>query len=202
MFLYELLIFVGIIALDLGSKVWVCNALGVVNGVQTGEDIDVIKNVISFHFSKNTGASWGLFQDRAVLLAVFTGIAMLALLVFLFLSKKESKFMRLCLVMILGGGVGNFFDRVAFGYVRDFIYTDFIKFPTYNVADSFLTVATVLIAVYAIFIMPKEITSEQKELDAIAQATPKAYPYDSIRNCLLKEPSKENLDNTKTDGKA
>lgn len=91
MFLYELLLLIGIIAMDLGSKVWVCKALGVVNGVQTGDNIEVIKNVISFHFSKNTGASWGLFQDRAVLLAVFTGIAMFALLVFLFLSKKRKQ---------------------------------------------------------------------------------------------------------------
>lgn len=112
--------------------------------------------------------------------------------------------MRICLVMILGGGIGNFYDRVAFGYVRDFIYTDFMRFPTYNVADSFLTVATILIAIYAIFIMPKEISSEQKELNAIAQATPKAYPYDSIKGSCIVDNS-DDLDkseNTKTDGQA
>jgi lipoprotein signal peptidase len=171
--------------LDVASKYWVTSALGVVDGVQTKSSINVINNVISFRYSENTGASWGLFAGKTTALTICTGIAMALLLTYILLNKKENKFMRLCLVMILGGGLGNFYDRVVFGYVRDFIYTEFISFPTYNVADSFLSVATVLLMLYALFFMPKELVAEQKALESERQSVPPAYPYDEVSGKVI-----------------
>lgn len=180
MFLYELLILLAVVGMDIGSKYWVCDALGVVNHAQTVPDITVIKNVLSFSYGENTGASWGLFQGKTTALTVVTAIGMALLFIYLLFNKKESKFLRVCLVMILAGGLGNLYDRIVFGYVRDFIEFEFISFPTFNVADSFLTVATVLVVVYAIFFLPKEIMKAQKakaEADAII---PTVYPYDAL----------------------
>ena len=53
----------------------------------------------------------------------------------------------------MGGAVGNLIDRIFLGGVRDFIYFIFVpNFPTFNVADSFLLIGTILFAIYAIFI--------------------------------------------------
>ena len=89
----------------------------------------------------------------------------LAILVFyLIFNKKENKVFRTLLVLILAGGLGNLYDRIVFGYVRDFIVFDFWpNFATFNVADSFLTVATILFAIYAIFFMPKDLKKLKKE---------------------------------------
>ncbi|MEG2453701.1 MAG: signal peptidase II [Clostridia bacterium] len=185
MFIYEIIVVLAILAMDIGSKYWVCSALGVVNRVQTLDDISVIKHIISFSYSENTGASWGLFKDRAGMLAVATAIAMVALVVFLFFSKKESKFFRICLVMILAGGLGNLYDRIVFGYVRDFIYTEFINFPTYNLADCFLTVSTVMLCVYAMFFMSGDKSPDSGK----DEANPPAYPSDANGNLLGKNDS-------------
>lgn len=164
MFWYEILIAVAVLALDLGTKYGIAAALRVADHVQTGEDITFIPKVISFSYSENTGATFGSFSGNTVLLTVITSVALLLLFVFLCYDRKESRFFRTCLVLIFAGGAGNLYDRIAFGYVRDFIRFDFWpKFAIFNVADSFLTVSTILLVVYAIFVMPGKMKERKDE---------------------------------------
>ena len=58
---------------------------------------------------------------------------------------------------MIGGAVGNLIDRVAFKYVRDFIFLDFFPtFPIFNLADSFLCVGAVMLAIYILFMSGKK----------------------------------------------
>lgn len=59
--------------------------------------------------------------------------------------------MQLGLALVLSGAIGNLIDRVALGYVRDFIAFDFINFPVFNFADSCITVGAVLLVVSVLF---------------------------------------------------
>ncbi|MDY6077824.1 MAG: signal peptidase II [Eubacteriales bacterium] len=187
MFWYEILIIIAVLALDLGSKYGIVNALGIqhVDGefVQTKSDIEFIKNFISFSYTENTGATFGSFKGKTELLTAITAIGMVLLIIFLFFNKKENKFFRTCLVLILAGGLGNLYDRIVFGYVRDFIVFDFWpSFATFNVADSFLTVSTILVVIYAVFFMPKKVREEQEKKELADKTAPVAYPYDALKN--------------------
>ena len=187
MFWYEILIIIAVLALDLGSKYGIVNALGIqhVDGefVQTKSDIEFIKNFISFSYTENTGATFGSFKGKTELLTAITAIGMVLLIIFLFFNKMENKFFRTCLVLILAGGLGNLYDRIVFGYVRDFIVFDFWpSFATFNVADSFLTVSTILVVIYAVFFMPKKVREEQEKKELADKTAPVAYPYDALKN--------------------
>ena len=185
MFWYEILIIIAVLALDLGSKYGIVNALGIQHGefVQTKSDIEFIKNFISFSYTENTGATFGSFKGKTELLTAITAIGMVLLIIFLFFNKKENKFFRTCLVLILAGGLGNLYDRIVFGYVRDFIVFDFWpSFATFNVADSFLTVSTILVVIYAVFFMPKKVREAQEKKELADKTAPVAYPYDALKN--------------------
>ena len=57
-------------------------------------------------------------------------------------------------MLILGGLFGNLIDRIAFGYVRDFVHLDFMSFPVFNVADIALTVGCICFIIYVLFCNP------------------------------------------------
>jgi signal peptidase II len=68
--------------------------------------------------------------------------------------------------MITGGAIGNIVDRIALGYVRDFVYFELIDFAVFNLADSFLTIGTILLLIYVIFFFGKEEEAIKKAKEA------------------------------------
>ncbi len=104
-----------------------------------GKTIELIKNVLSLNYTTNTGAAFGIFKGYNLILIIVTIIVIV--LCFKWIKKKE--FHYLPLSFIIGGAMGNLIDRLLFGYVRDFI--DFKIWPVFNLADSFITIAIILI---------------------------------------------------------
>ena len=97
----------------------------------------------------NTGAAFGLFRDQSLVLTVVAIVAITVILVYTFVGYRhlpwlDSKLGKLALGLILGGTVGNLVDRLRFGYVTDFI--DFGFWPTFNIADSAVTIGVILFA--------------------------------------------------------
>ena len=81
----------------------------------------------------------------------------LALFVFNYFVKEKSIFYCLSFGFIIGGALGNLYDRIALGYVRDFVFLDFFpSFPIFNLADSFLCVGAIMMAVYILFFTGKK----------------------------------------------
>ena len=71
--------------------------------------------------------------------------------------KAKNTFYCLGFGFVIGGAVGNLVDRIALGYVRDFIFLDFMPtFPVFNLADSFLCVGAVMLAIYILFMSGKK----------------------------------------------
>lgn len=114
--------------------------------------IKVIPYVFNFTYVENKGAAWGMLADHRWVFMVVSTIAIIALLFVLLYYARSSKMFCVCLCMILCGGVGNMIDRIALGYVVDFIQFGFwTDFPVFNVADSFITVGCVLTIVFVLF---------------------------------------------------
>ena len=111
-------------------------------------------------------------------MAVLLLISIVATIVLLWFYKSIDKrdwMSRLGVVMILGGAVGNFIDRMRLQMVVDFIdcdFPDFImtRFPTFNVADSFVTVGVAIVILSPVFLreLHKQMKEEKEKKNAVA----------------------------------
>ena len=127
------------IAIDRLCKLAAINALAP-HGVQT-----VIPGILSWAFVKNTGAAFGILSGN-LLLPLLTAALIIALLVWLLRHPEAEELLRSGLWLIIGGGLGNLYDRIAYGYVVDFIRLDFVNFAVFNPADIFVCVGAALAA--------------------------------------------------------
>ena len=119
--------------------------------------IVIVKGFIRIVHSENRGGVFG-FAQGSVMWLVF-GIAAAALVIW-FAHRKENKtvLLQIALGLIMAGAIGNVFDRVAIGHVRDFIdvcYWPGKHWPAFNVADAGICVGAVYLAIHAFFFMPK-----------------------------------------------
>lgn len=122
-----------------------------------GKYIPIIEGVVSFTSSHNTGAAFSMLNDNPTFLLVITIVFLLMVVVFGVINfKNSSKTYNIGYVLILAGALGNFIDRVALGYVRDFISLDIIHFAIFNFADSCLTIGVMLVIIYLLFIKKEE----------------------------------------------
>ena len=137
-----ILIVIGILVLDMVTKI-----------LLDGKVIPLIDGVVSFVSEYNTGGAWGIFGEYTWLLALFSIIFVIG---FIFVDRKmkiSHPLYKISFALIIAGTIGNMIDRLALGYVRDFIYLDFLKtFPIFNVADMSLVIGMCLLAVYILFI--------------------------------------------------
>ena len=121
------------------------------------ESIPVIKGVLSFYLVHNDGAGFSILSGKTMFLIIFTSIALILVLLLLLSRKLKSAFADWGLCLVISGGIGNMIDRVfRGGRVIDFIKTDFIDFPIFNVADICIVVGAGLLIVYFLLDLYKE----------------------------------------------
>ena len=149
-------LFALLLTLDLVSKHLIDKSLGTV-----GASKEIIHGFISFIYVHNSGAAWGIFSGRPIFLIIISIIVIALFIAFYILRLRKFKdkislWLSVSLGFIAGGCFGNLIDRIAFGYVRDFINFDFMNFPVFNVADICLTVGIILLFIYFIFFYSKE----------------------------------------------
>ncbi len=109
-----------------------------------------IDGFIGWSYVRNTGAAFGSFSQSTALLSVVTGVMILAILVLIVMKRIKSKFCLTCAVLIASGGLGNLIDRIAKGYVVDFIDVQFMDFAVFNLADIFVTCGSIALMLYVI----------------------------------------------------
>ena len=116
-----------------------------------GKSVPLIKDVFHLTYHGNTGMAFGMFKDNKLLLIVLCAV-ILGLIVFYIYKTKPSSFVeKMCYGMIIGGALGNVFDRITYGFVIDFLDVCVINYPIFNVADSFIVIGTIILAVYILF---------------------------------------------------
>lgn len=142
-----------ILATDLVSKQYVCDFLK----TQPGLSYNLIDKFIELQYTENTGAGFGVLAGNTVALTVVTIIVVIGLFGYLFLAQKQSEWLRISLIFISAGGIGNVVDRIGLGYVRDFIRFSFWPdFAIFNIADSFVTVGAGILIVVLIVMLVQE----------------------------------------------
>lgn len=121
-------------------------------GVLKTQAIEVWPGVLRLSYVENTGAAFGLLQNRQGLLTVFVIVILLALLLILFiLGKRIPPLPTAGLWLLIGGAAGNLADRLLHGYVVDFIEIQLFRFPVFNVADICVCIAFALLAGWILF---------------------------------------------------
>ena len=106
--------------------------------------------MFALRYVRNSGAAFSLFSAHTTLLSVFTGLFLLVGLVILFSGKIRHALLRVALVLVLAGGIGNWIDRVRFGFVTDYIEPLFMQFAVFNFADILITVGATLLVVWLV----------------------------------------------------
>ena len=133
-----------IIALDQFSKILITSSFAL------GQEKSVIKGVLSFTYVRNEGAAFGILQGARVFFIILTVVILIGAIYYIVKMRPSSRLEKTALSFIAGGAIGNFIDRALFGYVRDFIMTDFIDFPVFNIADCFVCIGAGLYILYAL----------------------------------------------------
>ncbi|MBQ6335939.1 MAG: signal peptidase II [Ruminococcus sp.] len=122
----------------------------IVGGVMPAGTVSVIPGLFNLTYSENRGVAFGLFQDGTVFFAVTTGIVIIVAAIFLVKNYKKSKLFSIALSLIIGGGLGNLFERVYYGFVTDYLSLSFFP-PICNFADYCITAGTVYLVIYLLF---------------------------------------------------
>lgn len=144
--------FLALIIFDQWTK-----ALAVAN-LMNQEPFVLIDGVFQLHYLENRGAAFGMMQGKQSFFIIMSLAACLIIgwLYFKLPWKKRFHPLRGSLLFIAAGAVGNLIDRILLGYVVDFFYFELIDFPIFNVADIYVTCATVLLAVLILFVYKEE----------------------------------------------
>lgn len=112
--------------------------------------------LFQFRYVENTGAAFSSFSDKTEILTVATVIIIIFCLVLLLSRKLKPLFINICLLLVIAGGIGNVIDRIAYGYVVDFIEPLFVDFAVFNFADCCITVGAFMLIGYEIYELIKE----------------------------------------------
>ena len=140
-----------IIALDQISKIWVRNNFeSYIENIIIGDVFKLIK-------VENTGAFLGMGSElsetlRILLLIVLPIIVLISITIYTYIDKTLDKISIIGFSLIIGGGIGNIFDRIVYGSVTDFLYLDFggiFKTGIFNIADLSVTTGMILILIYS-----------------------------------------------------
>lgn len=107
------------------------------NAYEIGHAIaEPIPGVIGFKLVHNTGGAWGVLGDLTFVLMGLSVVVCVAIVIYLFVVEPSASVLTTVgLSMVFAGGIGNLIDRIANGYVIDFIQPLFIDFPVFNIAD-------------------------------------------------------------------
>lgn len=150
---YIFLIAAAVIILDRWTKHLVESRLALFTG------FDVIPGFFRITHTLNAGAAFGMFSEslspyRTAGLIAFTAIALLVVLTLIWRTPKHWTLSAVALGLILGGAVGNFYDRVRYHEVTDFLlfFYQHHEFPVFNIADSAITVGAILMILELLFV--------------------------------------------------
>lgn len=98
-------------------------------------------SILNLVYIENTGAAFSIMQNSTKILIIVSFVAILAIFYYVVKNLRESYMKELLfLAFLLSGILGNLYERVSFGYVRDFFELSFVNFPIFNISDVFINI--------------------------------------------------------------
>ncbi|MEE3661013.1 signal peptidase II [Brenneria sp. g21c3] len=149
-----------VLVVDLGSKQWILSNFAL------GETQPLVP-YLNLHYARNYGAAFSFLADKGGWQRwFFAGIAIaivIALLVMMYRGSARHKLNNIAYALIIGGALGNLFDRMWHGFVVDFIdfYVGNWHFATFNLADSAICIGAALIVLEG-FVNKHDDSAKQK----------------------------------------
>lgn len=150
-----------LILLDQGTKFWALVSLKPIH------NMTLVEGFMDLTFVENRGVAFGMFSGQRWFILLLTGIIAVGLIWFYVTMPKKKEYfpLRVSLVLVLSGAVGNIIDRLFRGYVVDFFEFTFFEWPVFNVADIYVVVGVILLALMIIFVVKDEDLELKKKKD-------------------------------------
>lgn len=113
----------------------------------------LIKDVFELQYLENRGAAFGVFQNKQWIFIVFTFIVLIAVALIYVKTPLNPYYrpIRVCVIFITAGAIGNMIDRIYRNFVVDFLYFKLIDFPVFNVADIYVTLTIIILCILILF---------------------------------------------------
>jgi signal peptidase II len=157
------------------------------NSMRLYESFKVLGDFFRITYVENTGMAFGIQVANSGFFTVFAVIASIAIMVYLFRMKGEHFIARFSMALILGGAIGNLWDRIIRGSVVDFLDFDFFniniptfkflfidfpgysmdRWPVFNVADMGITIGMALLFIFILFEKEEEEMTNAGEAEII-----------------------------------
>ena len=125
-----LLLAVAVVALDRATKHWAMRTLA--------QPVVALEGMLRWRYCENTGAAFSALSGSGTVVLVLSAILLVVLAAYLLFRPRIPWGAQLCLWAVVAGGASNLFDRLAWGFVVDFIEPLFVSFAVFNVADCFI----------------------------------------------------------------
>jgi signal peptidase II len=193
-------------------------------GMQLGESISVIGDFFRITFTENPGMAFGFNpgSDFKLLISIFSLVASVGLLIYLFISRNKSLSLRIAIALILAGAVGNVIDRMFYGLIYhysplfygkvvDFFDFDFFNFtlfgrsyerwPIFNIADASVSVGVFILLFF--YKQHQEDDNKSKEIPEVGTANGTIENLDSdSRANVSKTDISDSVNNGLTNGES
>ena len=107
------------------------------------EEIMIIKDFFSLFYVQNFGAGFSILIGQRLFLILISLIALVAIIYYLYRNKDIKKYEKILYPVLIGGILGNLFDRIIFGYVIDYLSFNFFgyEYPVFNFADMAIVIS-------------------------------------------------------------
>lgn len=111
------------------------------------KDITIIKNTFYLIYTKNNGAAFSILTGKRLFLIIVTILIIAMIIYYIKKNNIKDKINIIAFSLVLGGSLGNLFDRLIRGYVVDFISVKIFNynFPIFNIADSFICIGVFIL---------------------------------------------------------
>lgn len=114
--------------------------------------VTLLKGVLDLTYVENAGAAFGIMQGARWFFVILTSAALIIFVIHYIRLPKTPlrRWLRLSLILVASGAMGNFIDRLMNGFVVDMLQVTFISFPVFNMADIYITVGAAAFALMTI----------------------------------------------------
>ncbi len=117
----------------------------------------LIPGILELRYVENRGAAFGMLQNRQWLFVLLAAVISAACIrAVAGLPRGEGRALKAAALFLAAGALGNMIDRVARGFVIDFIYVSAIHFPVFNLADMYVVISTAVLLILLVFVYPED----------------------------------------------